>query len=406
MRINFGAEFLCRFIVNFLINATEVKMARRGENIFLRKDGRWEARVLERHGNGDKSYRSLYGKSYTEAKAKKEEYYSKAHRAAVPAAKKLASFRYLAESWLAFIKGTVKESTYTRYHRNVYGYLVPAIGKHTVSGIDSRLLTQIKDEMLTCGGKRGKGLSEKTVSDIFSTLKIILLHASEHGYPVIDIALIRSPRRKKREIATIPDEAIRRMEDALLRSDEAICLGILLTLHTGIRNRELCGLRWDDFNFQASTVRIRRTVERIADLDPLSNRRTKVVVSEPKTDASRRVIPLPKALCRYLRAHCGSEGSYLLTGTNKPSEPHTLYVRYERYLKQNGFERYSFHALRHTFATRGIESGFDAKSLSEILGHSDVTTRLRCYVHPSMEQKRRQMEVLFGAGIRGQKYGI
>ena len=87
-------------------------------------------------------------------------------------------------------------------------------------------------------------------------------------------------------------------------------------------------------------------------------------------------------------------------------EPHTLYVRYERFLKRNGFESYTFHALRHSFATRGIESGFDAKSLSEFLGHSDVTTTLRCYVHPSIEQKRKQMEALFDENIRGQKYGV
>ncbi len=81
-------------------------------------------------------------------------------------------------------------------------------------------------------------------------------------------------------------------------------------------------------------------------------------------------------------------------------------MRYERFLKRNGFEGYTFHVLRHSFATRGIESGFDAKSLSEILGHSDVTTTLRCYVYPSIEQKRKQMEALFDGKIRGQKYGV
>lgn len=381
-------------------------MARRGENIFKRKDGRWEARVLEYHENGSKAYRSLYGKSYTEVKAKKEEYYGAVHQSAVPAAKKLATFAYLAESWLTTVKGTVKESSYTRYYRNVYCYLVPAIGKYAISRIDSTLVGRMKDEMLSCGGKRGEGLSEKTVSDIFSTLKMILLFASEQGYPAMNIAFVRNPRRKKKEPAIIPKETLDCLEEALLHSDENICLGILLTLHTGIRNGELCGLRWSDFNFRASTVQIHRTVERISDLDPLVGQKTKVIISEPKTDTSRRTIPLPRALCRYMKERCGEDSHYLLTGTDKPSEPHTLYVRYERFLRRNGFEGYTFHALRHTFATRGVESGFDAKSLSEILGHSDVTTTLRCYVHPSMEQKRKQMENMFGTKIRGQKYGL
>lgn len=105
-------------------------MARRGENIFRRKDGRWEARVWGYRENGSKCYRSLYGKSYTEVKAKKEEYYSTVHQPAAPAAKQLAAFAYLAETWLISIKGTVKESSYTRYDRNVYGYLVPVLGRY------------------------------------------------------------------------------------------------------------------------------------------------------------------------------------------------------------------------------------------------------------------------------------
>ncbi len=381
-------------------------MARKGENIFKRKDGRWEARVLEYHENGGKAYRSLYGKSYTEVKAKKEEYYGVTRRSAVPAAKKLTTFAYLSESWLNAIKGTIKESSYTRYYRNVHKYLVPAIGKHAISGINSTLVGRMKDEMLSCGGKRRKGLSEKTVSDIFSTLKMILLHASEQGYPAMNIAFLHNPRRKKKESAVIPRETVESLEETLLNSAENICLGILLTLHTGIRNGELCGLRWGDFNFRSSIVQIHRTVERIADLNPLTGRKTKIIISEPKTDTSRREIPIPNALCRYLKEYRGKDSHYLLTGTDKPSEPHTLYTRYKRFLKRNGFGEYTFHALRHTFATRGIESGFDAKSLSEILGHSDVTTTLRCYVHPSMEQKRKQMENLFDTKIRGHKYGL
>ena len=218
-------------------------MARRGENIFRRKDGRWEARVFEHRENGNKIYRSLYGKSYTEVKAKKEEYYGTVYQVATPAAKKLATFAHLAECWLSAVRGTVKESSYTRYYRNVHSYLVPAIGKYAISGIDSALVGCMKDEMLSHGGKRGKGLSEKTVSDIFSTLKMILLHASEQGYSAMNIAFIHSPRRKKKEPTVIPKDKLELLEEALLNSDENICLGILIALHTGIRNGELCGLR-------------------------------------------------------------------------------------------------------------------------------------------------------------------
>lgn len=380
-------------------------MSRRGENIFKRKDGRWEARIPEYRVNGEKVYRSIYGKSYTEVKLKKEEYYSLESHKKFTKPLRLTTFADIADYWLTTIKGTVKESSFTRYHRNVHSYLNPAIGNLTLSEINSNVICQLKDELLESGGKRGDGLSEKTVSDLLSTLKMILMYAEEQGYPVMNAELIRNPKKKKREVNVIPSGVISRLEEILLSSDDRISLGILLTLHTGIRNGELCGLRWGDCDFSSGTIRICRTVERIKDLSPLAEHKTKVIITEPKTESSKREIPLPKTLCLYLRSHCGAADEYLLTGTDKPSEPHTLYVRYERFLRRNGFESYTFHAIRHTFATRGIASGFDAKSLSEILGHSDVTTTLRCYVHPSMEEKRNQMETLFNAEIRGQKYG-
>ena len=380
-------------------------MSRRGENIFKRKDGRWEARVPEYKINGEKIYRSIYGKSYTEVKLKKEEYYSSASHEKHSKSMRSTTFADIADCWLTTIKGTVKESSFTRYHRNVHSYLNPAIGTLTLPEVNSNAICQLKDELLENGGKRGEGLSEKTVSDLLSTLKMILMYAEEQGYPVMNAELIRNPKKKKHEVNVIPSRVVSRLEEILLSSGDRISLGILLTLHTGIRNGELCGLRWSDFDFNSGTIRISRTVERIKDLSPFAESKTKVVITEPKTESSKREIPLPKTLCLYLRSHRGAADEYLLTGTDKPSEPHTLYVRYERFLRRNGFESYTFHAIRHTFATRGITSGFDAKSLSEILGHSDVTTTLRCYVHPSMEEKRNQMETLFNAEIRGQKYG-
>ena len=380
-------------------------MSRRGENIFKRKDGRWEARVPEYKINGEKVYRSIYGRSYTEVKLKKNDYYRSVNHKKFTKPPESTTFADIADYWLTTIKGTVKESSFTRYHRNVHSYLNPAMGTRTLPEINSNAICQLKDELIESGGKRGDGLSEKTVSDLLSTLKMILMYAEEQGYPVMNAELIRNPKKKKREVNVIPGGVISRLEEILLSSDDRISLGILLTLHTGIRNGELCGLRWGDCDFSSGTIRICRTVERIKDLSPLADHKTKVVITEPKTESSKREIPLPKTLCLYLRSHRGAADEYLLTGTDKPSEPHTLYIRYERFLQRNGFESYTFHAIRHTFATRGIASGFDAKSLSEILGHSDVTTTLRCYVHPSMEEKRSQMETLFNACKNGQKYG-
>lgn len=314
------------------------------------------------------------------------------------------TLEFAAEHWLDAVKGTVKESTFTRYYRCVYSYLLPYFGMCRSLDIDSFTVNRFKENMLKSGGKRGKGLSEKTVTDILSVLKLLLTYTCAEGYTTMNTSLIKNPKRKRKEVSVIPNEKLIKLEEYLLGSDAGISAGILLTLHTGIRNGELCGLRWSDFCFKRRTVQIRRTVERIADLDPLSDSKTKVIVAEPKTDSSMREIPLPRSLCDYLKKHRSSPNTYVLTGTEKPSEPHTLYIRYRRLLNRLSLGEYSFHALRHTFATRGMESGFDPKSLSEILGHADVTTTLRCYVHPSAEQKRRQMETLFNLKQRNRKY--
>ena len=151
------------------------------------------------------------------------------------------------ENWLTAVRGTARESTFTRYYRNVYSYLVPLIGSHAILEIDGTLVGCVKKDLLSCGGKRGGGLSEKTVSDIFSTLKMVLLYASEQGHPTMNIAFVRTPRRKKKDFPIILQEMVERLEETLLSSDDRVCPGILLALHTGIRNGELCGLGGPEF---------------------------------------------------------------------------------------------------------------------------------------------------------------
>ena len=128
--------------------------------------------------------------------------------------------------------------------------------------------------------------------------------------------------------------------------------------------------------------------------NPAAKKRTKLILERPKTESSERDIPLPRFLLNYLLQHRGRDSAYLLTGTEKLIEPRCFSLKYKRILKSCNLEKYNFHALRHTFATRCVENGFDIKALSEILGHSDIKTTLSRYVHPSMEMKRREMDKL------------
>lgn len=237
-------------------------------------------------------------------------------------------------------------------------------------------------------------MAPKTVSDILCVIKAILHYGRENGISCPDIGRVKSCKRYRKSIEVFPEEKRLRLEQTLLTSRDTVSLGIIVTLFTGVRIGELCGLRWEDVDFADGTVNIRRTVERIADLDTTRTEKTKVVITVPKTESSIRSIPLPQFLLEYLRERKKENPCYLLTGTEQYTEPHQFYVRYRSYLSKHAYGEYTFHALRHTFATRCVELGFDTKALSEILGHANISTTLSVYVHPSVQQKKMQMERL------------
>lgn len=369
-------------------------MARKGENIFKRKDGRWEARYIYHYENGKAKYRYVYGSTYREVKAKRNAEQTTPGSPRSVLSGRAESFAVLAEAWLGDIRGTVKESTYTRYHRIVTKYLFPFLEEEALEKIDQKYLNRMTAVLLERGGTAGAALSPKTVTDILCVLKSILNYGNENHFRCPGIGRLKYPQGKSRPARTLTEESRRKLERCLLMSDDDVSLGILFTLFTGVRIGELCGLRWSDIDFGNASVSICRTVERIADLSPDTPGKTKVILSVPKTESSFRVIPLPDFLLSYLKVRRRSGDCYLLTGNRTYTEPHQYYIRYRKYLERNAIGSYPFHTLRHTFATRCIETGFDTKSLSEILGHSSIHTTLSIYVHPSMQQKKAQMEKL------------
>jgi integrase len=225
-------------------------------------------------------------------------------------------------------------------------------------------------------------------------LKSVIRYAGESGYSFGNTDNIRFPQREAHAAAPLDAANRTALERMVMDSEDTVSLGILFALFCGLRIGEVCGLRWEDINPLAGTVRVQRTVERVADLDPNAKSRTKLIIGEPKTRSSLREIPLPGFLVEQLARYEKKSGCYLLTNRDTPCEPSVFYGRYKNFMRRLGMGEYNFHALRHTFATRCVEEGFDIKSLSEILGHSNVSTTLGIYVHPTMEQKRAQMERL------------
>lgn len=181
----------------------------------------------------------------------------------------------------------------------------------------------------------------------------------------------------------------------LLEDMDTCKFGVLLALFTGVRIGELCALQWGKFSLKEQTIRIDATLQRLRDTSAVGSARTRIVISTPKSDTSVRTIPVTDytaELCGKMDPH--SSAAYVLTGTDSFMEPRALRYRMEKYTRECGLEGVHFHTLRHTFATRAVEVGFEINSLSEVLGHAATTITLDRYVHSSLILKRDNMNKL------------
>ena len=170
--------------------------------------------------------------------------------------------------------------------------------------------------------------------------------------------------------------------------------GVFLSLYTGIRVGELCALKWEDFDTTQTTLKISKTMQRIQDTENGSLSKTKIVITEPKSKCCVREIPLPTFVTDISRQFVSNPKSYILTGSDRYVEPRIMQNRFKSYINASGISDANFHALRHTFATRCVEVGFEIKSLSQILGHANVNITLNRYVHSSFELKCSNMNKL------------
>lgn len=290
------------------------------------------------------------------------------------------------EEYMFSKKLYVKESTYCRYYSTLSNHILPFLKKQNLNNqkVQDYLFSLLK-----------QGYSEKTVSDIWGVMKNFLRFAKSRGFDSeIDISQINIKKRKS-EVHYLEIEDQKNLCTYLIEHISYKNYGILLALYTGIRIGELCALRWKDINFNNNTLSVTKTMIRIPNVfEQNSNGKTKVIITRPKSDDSIRDIPLPSFLSRTARKLKINPDHFILSGSGNYIEPRNMQYYFNKTLGINGIKRVNFHALRHTFATRCIENNFDIKTLSEILGHSNVKTTLELYVHSSMELKRKNMDKL------------
>lgn len=376
-----------------------IYMPRRGENIYKRKDGRWEGRYIKEYDKNNKAkYSSVYAQTYLEAKQKLA--FAKAECSHKEKKIDRHSFKFYAFQWLTEMKPQIKHSTYVKYFNIIKNHAVQSLGDKQISEITTDEMRLFISQKMQSGNLNTQsGLAPKTVRDIVSVIKLVIKYADTFGETsTCDFEQITIKNTAFREHTISQTEQIR-LIGFLMKDIDYTKLGILLCLYTGIRIGEICAIRFSDILIDEKTIRVTKTMQRLQTFSD-SETKTKIVVTEPKSISSQREIPIPDFIADAIEKLNYRSNAYLLTGqSDKYIEPRTLEYRFKACLKKCGLEDYKFHQLRHRFATQCVELGFDIKSLSEILGHSNVNITLNRYVHSSMELKRLNMNKLQEAMI-------
>lgn len=303
--------------------------------------------------------------------------------------------RSVTEEWLSIKRKLVKESTYACYTQLIQNHIDPKIGNWDLNEItESDIAGYLHEELMNGRLDQTGGLSYKTVTDIRTVLNMILKYAASKGYSNYLRVQPLPAARTAKPIETLSDKEWDRLEGYLLKRGSRACLGILISMYAGLRIGEVCGLQWKDVDVENGYLHVGKTVLRIPQTDTKYEKKTILLVSTPKTPHSNRMIPLSEDLREILKQKKNDPETYLLSGSDRFIEPRALYGSYKRILKKLGLPSYNYHVLRHSFASRCIENGFDVKSLSEIMGHSNVSITMDRYVHPTMGFKRDQMNRL------------
>lgn len=293
------------------------------------------------------------------------------------------TIREIALAWKSDKQRYVKQSTYAAYVLILENHILPSFG-------ECRALSEqlVQDFVLQ---KLNSGLSIKTVKDLLIVLKMVMKFGVKNkwtDYCEWDIKYPTTENHKDIEVLTV--EHHKKILDFIQQNFTFRNLGIYISLTTGLRIGEICGLKWEDINIANGTISVKRTIERIYIAEG-NHKCTKLIINTPKTKNALRDIPITKELLTMIKPlkRVMNDNFYVLTNDEKPTEPRTYRNYYHRLMKRLNIPRLKYHGLRHSFATRCIESNCDYKTVSVLLGHSNITTTLNLYVHPNMEQKKR-----------------
>jgi len=364
-------------------------MARRGENIYERKDGRWEGRYIKgRKPNGKPLYGSVYARKLKECKRKltcaKALYINGGRAAKTYGTGTVTDF---VTYWLYGIaRLRVKPSTFSNYATILEKWVNPFLGNMKLCKVTKEDVQRFVNVMAE------HELSAGTVRNIYRVLCAAMKKACEYNYIHINpCEKVSLPEIEKKEARILTVQEQKALEQTARANQNGF--SILLAMYTGLRVGEICGLKWIDVDLDNGVIQISRTIQRIKVFETDTGNKTVLIAGKGKSRHSSRTIPLPSCIVKLFREQ-KRVSDYVFTCRNHPLEPRILQYRFKALLKKAGLDDMNFHALRHTFATRCMEMCFDVKTLSEILGHASAKMTLDRYSHSLMEHKRVAMQSL------------
>jgi integrase len=366
-------------------------MARHGENIYRRKDGRYEGRyVIGKTLAGKTRFGYVYARQYSEARRlllqKKAELLGQREEGEIIRQGTL-------NEWLSYwmeneLLGSVKRSSYQTYLNQANRHLRPALGCYLLSQLTPGIVQNFVE------GLRAAGLAGSTIRGIYRLLSAAMRFALEEGVirrnPCRRIRVRSEESAEQRVLSRAEQEKLRGMASG--QED----LPALLSLYTGMRLGEVCALKWSDIDWEKHTIAVRRTVQRAAQVKSENGQKTTLMIGTPKSARSHRVLPVPEFLLDHLRALLEKKGDseYIFGAAAHAAEPRTVQRRFQRLMKKLGIMDTHFHTLRHSFATRLLELGVDIKTVSALLGHGSAKTTLDFYAHSLIEHQRAAVERL------------
>lgn len=344
-------------------------MARRGENIYKRKDGRYEGRYIKYYDTSGKAvYGYIYSKNYADIKEQLAK--CKTEKQLIIKGSNTLLCTWI-DVWLNS-QGTLKPTTKRIYKSHIENHINPKIGNIQLKRLNTEILQNFINDL---------ELSSSTTKTIFSTLKSALRVAEDKGNITNVWSKVKLPKKEKAFVRILSASEQQLLEKYLITDED---IGIIISLYAGLRIGEVCALKWSDINFESAFLMVNGTQARTE---------KGIEITSPKSKTSKREIPLPPFLISKLK-EIPHKCDFVLSRKCKPFDVRTYRRHFKEILKKAKLPDIKYHSLRHSFSTRALETGMDYKTLSELLGHSSVGITLDLYAHSLKEHKIKQINKL------------